>query len=278
MHYLYVFLGLLAAALIYMYMEASFVKVDHIRLTKSKKGLKILQISDIHINMLRVSAKKVASVIERENPDIIVMTGDYVQRPSDTPAFLEFVDGIRSSRPIYACLGNHDYYAFYNNKSELKKFMDQMENHGITVLENKSAFFKKGDNIYNIIGVGDIRSDADDIDKALASSEANSSGDGIPSAGKRPVKIALVHNPDAVLKFPRGSVDYMLCGHFHGGQIWAPFDLEFRMLRSEKLCRMGIKRGLHKVNSINLYINRGLGNVCVPLRFMSRPEITVFYL
>jgi len=278
MLFLQIFLGILAAAFIYMYIEAALVEVTHVRFSKGKNGLKILQISDIHINMLRVSAEKVASVIERENPDMVVMTGDYIQRPSDIPHFLDFIDKINSRHHIYACLGNHDYLAFLKDKAGLEVFLHQLEEHRVTVLENKSVAFEKGGRTYELLGIGDIRYKADDIEKAL-----NSADNLIPRGnnrhkGSHTVKIALAHNPDAVLKFPRGAVDYLLCGHFHGGQIWAPFDFEFRILRDEKLCRMGIKRGLHKVNNINLYINRGLGNVCVPLRFMSRPEITIFHI
>ncbi len=90
--------------------------------------------------------------------------------------------------------------------------------------------------------------------------------------------IAFTHNPDIVEELPASLFDLVLCGHYHGGQIWAPFDLEFKMLRNDNLSRKGIKRGLHKVNGMDIYINRGLGNVLVPLRFMSRPEVTVFEL
>jgi predicted MPP superfamily phosphohydrolase len=56
-----------------------------------------------------------------------------------------------------------------------------------------------------------------------------------------------------------------------------PWNLEFFLLRKDVLCKMGLRRGLHKVNDIKVYLNRGLGNVVVPFRFLSRPEITVIY-
>jgi predicted MPP superfamily phosphohydrolase len=54
-----------------------------------------------------------------------------------------------------------------------------------------------------------------------------------------------------------------------------PFNLEFMILRDDQLCRMGITRGLKRVNGIRVYLNRGLGNGVVPLRFLSRPEILI---
>jgi predicted MPP superfamily phosphohydrolase len=100
----------------------------------------------------------------------------------------------------------------------------------------------------------------------------------LPSVQSNCINIAFSHNPDLTLSLPKGQVDYFLCGHFHGGQIWMPFNLEFRLMRSEKLCRMGYRRGFHKINGINIYINRGLGNVVFPFRFFSVPEIAVLQL
>ena len=83
---------------------------------------------------------------------------------------------------------------------------------------------------------------------------------------------------DIALDLPGSSFDIIFSGHFHGGQIWAPFDLEYRLLRRERLCKAGIRRGLHAVNGMRLYIGRGIGNVVFPFRFLSPPEITVIDL
>jgi hypothetical protein len=57
-----------------------------------------------------------------------------------------------------------------------------------------------------------------------------------------------------------------------------PFGLEFRLFRKEPLGRTGIRRGLHMVNGIPLYLTRGIGNVIFPLRLGARPEITIIDL
>jgi len=259
---------MIIAALIYMRYEASIVKTERINFTLGKKGLKIIQLSDIHIKLLRVPVQTVKKVIENENPDIILFTGDYIDKPCHIEKFLNFLIQIKSNAVIYLCLGNHDYNALkYQGKNILQHFTDTLKSNGVTVLHNRAICYAKDTVKYNIIGIEDLSEGKPDIDKALTlcSKEAFAN-------------IAFSHNPDVVFEIPNGKVDFLFCGHFHGGQIWMPFKLEFKFLRKEILCKIGINRGLHRINGINLYINRGLGNVCFPLRFLSKPEITIFHL
>ncbi|NMB95870.1 MAG: metallophosphoesterase [Clostridiaceae bacterium] len=314
MIYIYSFLLVIILFLLYMRYEAGIVKLEKVRFTKSSKGLRIIQLSDIHMRFLRVSKEKVRSIISSENPDIIIITGDYIDTPRQIKSFLNFLNHITDDIPIYLCMGNHDHKTFratadlntspglktgYKSRSKfsansrndanfiknlstdletkkqvtsqltsMEKFIEVLESKkNVKVLDNKALCIKKNSKKYNIIGIDDLNTGNPCIEKAL--SDCDKSAD---------INIAFSHNPDIISKIPKNSVDYLFCGHFHGGQIWMPFNIEYKLLRKEKLCKMGISRGLHKLNGVNLYINRGLGNVCFPLRFLSRPEITVFYM
>ena len=250
-----------------MNIEARLVKLEHVRFTKSKKNLKIIQISDIHINFLMVSKKRILSMIQEINPDFIILTGDYISEEKHCANFLKLLTLIKGTTPVFACLGNHEYRAFKNGKEGLKTFVNQMENLGVKVLRDSSASFEKNSKIYNIIGFEDFSNRKNDTLEAIKAIPSDSS-----------VCIAISHNPEIVYHLPSNKIDYLFTGHFHGGQIWAPFHIEFKLMRNETLCKIGITRGLHKVNGIKLYISRGLGNICFPFRFFSRPEITVFYI
>ncbi len=259
-------LGVLA--LTYMWFEAGNLELKRIRFTKSSKGLKIIHLTDIHINLLRVKPYKIKNIIEKESPDLILMSGDYITRQSDIPKFIGFLNEIKGNIKIYMCFGNHDYEAFLSDKKGgFNSFLTEVEKQGVIVLHDDSEVFIKGGVKYNIIGITDYRRGEHDIDKAVKK-----------CAKDAKLNIAITHNPDVVLEIPKGKIDYLFCGHFHGGQIWMPFDLEFKVLRREKLCKMGIKRGHHRLNGVDIYISNGLGNVLFPLRFLSRPEITVFYM
>ena len=250
----------------YMRFEASWIQINKIRFCNDSKCLKIMHLSDIHIRFLCVPIKKIVEVIKNENPDIIFITGDFITSKNDVPAFLSFIDKINFLCPIMFTVGNHEYKSFKQNLKDLERFIYDIKQKGCILLDNESLLFEKDSNNYNIIGIGEKKYNLHDVNKALSNINSNFT------------KIAFTHNPDLILDLKGYNLDYLFCGHFHGGQIWMPFGLEFKFFRKESLCKMGITRGLHKINGINLYINRGLGNVLFPFRFLSRPEISIYYL
>lgn len=266
MIFLYAFIIAVLLLLGYMYFETGWVKVDHVNLSDDQRGIKILQLSDLHVNMLAVTVERVRKVIKAENPDVIILTGDYINEPVHASYFLDYLRSITKGYRTLLCFGNHDFRAFSGNRKGLDNFIREIEALHVEVLHNRSVVIEKGSSKYNFVGVEDLREGNPDIEKALKNALP-----GIP-------KIAFTHNPDLALNIPGKIVDYLFCGHFHGGQIWMPWNLEFFLLRKDELCKMGIRRGLHRVNDIKLYISRGLGNVVVPFRFLSRPEITVIHI
>ena len=263
---LYIALLIIVITLSYMRYEATTFKVKKVFFTENISHLKVIQMSDVHISLLKVDVKKIRKVLKKENPDLVILTGDYIDSTRQIPAFLDFLEEIKGNYEIFLCYGNHDYRVFQKNETGLRQFTADLEKMGIKVLLNDSVLYSKGEQSYNIIGIEDFRSKRHNVKKALANCKSNVTAN-----------IAFSHNPDIALELPEDSVDFLLCGHFHGGQIWMPFDIEFKLLRHERVCKLGIKRELNKLNNLIIYINSGIGNVLFPLRFLSPPEITVLY-
>lgn len=266
MIFLYGFIIAVLLLLGYMYFETGWLKVERVSISDERRGIKILHLSDLHIDMLAIDAGRVRRVVKAENPDVIILTGDYINEPLHASYFLDYLRFVTKGYRTLLCLGNHDFKAFADNRAGLDNFIKEIEALQVEVLHNRSVVIEKGSSRYNLIGIEDLRWGNPDIEKAMEGTLPD-----IP-------KIAFTHNPDLALHIPGKIVNYLLCGHFHGGQIWMPWNLEFFLLRKDVLCKMGIRRGLHTVNDIKVYLNRGLGNVVVPFRFLSRPEITVIYI
>jgi predicted MPP superfamily phosphohydrolase len=263
---IYSLIILIALLILYMYFETTWLKVERLDFSGSGKGLKIIHLTDLHIYMTGVPANRLRKVVKEENPDLILISGDYINSPLQAADFLVYLHTVCNSYKTIICLGNHDIRSFDDSETGLDNFINEIEALGVKVLRNANVLVEAHGKKYNIIGIDDLGYGMPDIEKALKGCVADAP------------KIALTHNPDIALQIPGKIVDYLFCGHFHGGQIYMPFNLEFFLLRKEQLCRMGITRGLRKINGIKVYLNRGVGNVVVPLRFLSRPEILVCYI
>jgi len=259
----YIFFFIAAVLAIYMLIEVRWLKVEKLDFSHHDTGLRIMHLTDLHIYLTRIPASKIRKIVEAENPDIILISGDYINVPIQGSQFLEYLHTFCKGYQTIICLGNHDLRAFSHSKQGLRNFINEIEALNVEVLINKTTVVEKHGKKYNIVGIDDFREGHPDIEKAL-----------IGCIQDAP-RIALTHNPDLVLNIPGKIVDYMFCGHFHGGQIWMPFNLEFYLLRKDQLCKMGIKKGYKRINDIKVYMNRGLGNVVVPLRFLSRPEVLI---
>ncbi|MEK6738414.1 MAG: metallophosphoesterase, partial [Planctomycetota bacterium] len=87
--------------------------------------------------------------------------------------------------------------------------------------------------------------------------------------------IMLSHNPDVVTGIKHGNVDFVMAGHTHGGQIHIPFVKPTVMFPQFDTPYIA---GLFHVGKTTLYVNKGIGTSTYPVRFLARPEISVFTL
>ena len=249
-----------------MSLETTFLSINQVNYSSSKNGLKVAHITDIHINKLFISNKRILKALFKMQPDVICLTGDYIETGKNVDKLIKLLTKLAQCYPVYLTLGNHDHKAFKNDLEGFDKYLKSISSTGAILLNNTNIIFTKSNKQYRLIGIDDLKYGNPDIKKA------------IQNISEKEINVALSHNPDIVLSLKDSKIDYLLCGHFHGGQIWMPFDLEFKIFRKEQLCRQGIKRGRHKVNGINIYLNKGLGNVLFPFRLFSVPEIAIIQL
>lgn len=250
----------------HMHSETQKLETNKIHLS-TEAGLKIAHISDLHINKMYIPFSKILSTIKAESPDLVVITGDCIDKKSDKHKLFEFLDLL--DRDSIMCLGNHEYVALDHNPANIYAYKKELKSKKVTVLDNEHKTITKGHKKYNLIGISDIRHSYYDIDKAFS---------GLKNENSDAVNIVITHTPDIALHLAKHKVDCLLCGHYHGGQIRTYTNIEFARMQNEKLWKMGFIKGLYHFNGMQLYINKGLGNSHLPLRLFSRPEIAIIYI
>jgi predicted MPP superfamily phosphohydrolase len=225
-------------------------------LPPSLEGLRIVQISDLHlypyiqVDYLRQALTQAAEL----QPDLMVLTGDYVTLDADAIFDLAPLLGQLNARHgVYAVLGNHDLWT--NRRAVAAGFAQA----GLPLLVNQTVPITAGAGTLFLAGLDDGWSGRPDLDAAL---------EDVPFDA--PV-VLLIHEPDLIDDYAQDPrVALQLSGHSHGGQV------RFEGVPPRFLPFLGRKyeRGLYQVNDTWLYTNRGLGHTTVPVRINCPPEIT----
>lgn len=226
-------------------------------LAPSLEGFTIAQLSDFHLYPFtqRPLIKRAVAISNSLNPDLVVLTGDYVWRTLEAIHDLApILAGLNARHGVYAAMGNHD---LWTDVGVIKAAFDEVGlpyliNQGVTITEGKG-------NLY-LAGLDDGWSGKPDLQAALAGSPADA-----------PV-VLLMHEPDLADNFslvPR--IVLQLSGHSHGGQVRFS-----RLDGATVLPYLGRKYDyqLYRVNGMWLYTNPGIGVISVPLRVNCPPEIT----
>jgi uncharacterized protein len=231
-------------------------------------GYRIAQLSDIHFDEY-TEPEFLARAIRHLNalaPDLLLLTGDFV---SYGPLPISFAHGavFRCAEVLrglacplrYAVMGNHD--------TSVGPFViaDALRNASVTLMVNEHVPIERGGQRLWLGGVDDPCTSQPNLHLA------------VPAQPDGPV-LLMCHAPDyadTVVGHPRGHiVDAMFSGHSHGGQVRLPF------VGPVILPPWGKKyvEGLYRFERLQLYVNRGIGTVGLPLRLNCPPEITLFTL
>ncbi|WP_202078188.1 metallophosphoesterase [Caldalkalibacillus salinus] len=226
------------------------------------KPLNILQLTDLHVEKLCVTPEKIKDLIGSETIDMIALTGDYLDRVQSIDRFMNFLSeilDIPTRYGVYAVWGNHDWI-ISEHLPHLKKRMEAL---GVNVLENEAHTLSVDGTPVHIIGIDDHYSGHSNIRQAFAE---------VPEVG---VRFILTHDPLIVKQLPH-HFDYLICGHFHSGQIYYPLPVH-----SLKMGLKPLKKylcGIQEDTKRKYYISGGLGQTGANLRLGCRPEITIHTL
>jgi uncharacterized protein len=224
------------------------------------EGLTCLHITDIHHGAL-IGIDYLERCMElagRLEPDIILLTGDYVTgNPRYIVPCLELLAGLKSRYGTFAVPGNHDYW------SDIKLMVKTFMRLDVEFLVNRHVTLDIRGSSLVIAGIDDLWAGMPSVDKALE------------GAHDEETKILLTHNPDLFERLVPGKFDLILAGHTHGGQVNIPF---FGPPIIPSQFGRTYAQGLFRRKSSTMFVNRGIGMVSPGIRFNCPPEIAMITL
>lgn len=255
------------------------VKLAFDNLPASFKGMRILQISDIHSGsfMDKQAVAHGVDMIMKENADLILFTGDLVNdKATEMENYMDVFNKLKAPMGVYSTLGNHDYGDYVQwpiegvskeqNLINLQKIHAQL---GWKLMMNEHVALERNGESIALLGIENWSAKArfpkhGRMDLAYAGTE------------KYPFKILMSHDPshwDAQILSQYKDIDLMLSGHTHGMQFgvelpgfkWSPVQYMYPQWA-----------GLYESGKQKLYVNRGFGFIGYPGRVGELPEITIF--
>ncbi len=259
------------------------VNIQFPKLPRAFDGLRIVQLSDIHLGSWTSDKplKEVVDIVNKLDADLILFTGDLVNYSTEEAyRFKDILAELKAKSGIYTILGNHDYGDYLQWDSEEDKKQNLVALHEYfkdinwKLLNNEHVILEREGQEIALAGVENWGANLrfpkyGDLDQAMAGTE------------NIPVKILMSHDPShwraQVLK-SKHNIDLMLAGHTHGMQ----FGIEIPGIKwSPARWIYKYWAGLYKAeNGHNqyLYVNRGLGAISYPGRVGILPEITLITL
>jgi predicted MPP superfamily phosphohydrolase len=230
-------------------------------LPKDLEGLRIAQITDIHLSPF-LSERDFARAIDMANeakPHITLVTGDLITRNGDPlDACLRQLARLRADAPLLGCLGNHEVYCMCEDY-----VTEKGRSIGIDFLRSRARVLRFGSAAINFAGVDYQRFEAPYLtgaEQMIAPGTLN---------------VLLSHNPDVFPVAAAQGYDLTIAGHTHGGQ------LNVEILRQDlNVARFFTPyvRGLYRENKSAVYVSSGIGTIGVPVRIGAPAEVAILRL
>jgi uncharacterized protein len=236
------------------------VKMD-IHISKplgGKQPLRVVMASDIHLGTIigKRKADQLVSMINRQNPDIILLAGDVVDEDI-APVIRKDIGAslIKLSAPlgVYGITGNHEYIG------GAEKAVKYLQEHNINYLRDT---FVLVDNRFILAG-------RDDKDKERFTGKPRKTLEEVMNGVDPSYPVILMdHQPFNLENVAKLGVDLQVSGHTHHGQIW-PFNYITKAIYT-------LSWGYKKIGNTQFYVSCGFGTWGPPIRLGNRPEIVVF--
>jgi len=228
-------------------------------------NFKIVHISDLHNKVFGKEQDKLIDKVEALEPDIIVITGDLIDRRRyNLEKSMYFINASVEMAPVYYVSGNHE--AWSGRFSEIEERLIET---GVKIIDDSETEIRRGNSSIKLLGLSDpdfLTSDyIDGTDTSKLEENLIRLSEG------EELKILLSHRPEIFELYSDNNIDMIFSGHAHGGQIRLPFI--GGLIAPDQGLFPKYTAGSYTSNTSTMYVSRGLGNSLFPVRVFNRPEI-----
>ena len=257
----------------YLYFEDTFLTTTTYTIAREDlpqgfDGYTIAQISDYHNAHSVVLNKRLRDAVQAAKPDIIVLTGDLIdRRRPDTETALRLVADLCDTAPIFFVCGNHDALS-----GEHDLLLKALRDLGVHVLENETYTLTRGADSLCLAGIEDPAKTKEWSRKNEIVHEELTALD----LQNGQFTLLLSHRPEMLAAYAEHGVDLALTGHAHGGQIRLPFVGGLYAPGQGTFPQYSC--GVYTQDSTQMIVSRGIGNSKFPFRVQNRPELVVVKL
>jgi predicted MPP superfamily phosphohydrolase len=220
-------------------------------------GLRIVQLTDIHVGRATPARRVLAAVAQANafEPDLVVMTGDYLSHHERGLHLLgQQLAGLKG--PVVAVLGNHDHWVDPLGAARALRSL------GYIVLSNQNTTLALRGEPFTVVGIDDLLTRHADVARSFHGARKDGS------------RLVLAHVPRTAERLIHHRATLCLAGHTHGGHLNIP-GLTSAIMRGMSEHYLS---GRFHLSLTQLYVSRGIGGAVVPIRVNAPPEVTLITL
>ncbi|UUV99068.1 metallophosphoesterase [Vagococcus luciliae] len=218
--------------------------------------IKIAHLSDLQFPRLRVSQTQLFNELEKEQPDVVFLTGDTIDRTEsvETTEFFDFLTTLTSRYKTYVINGNHE-----ETNPNYSLWRQKIKSSDAIYLENDVTNLAINNNTFNLVG--------------LSNRHTSLSGQDMAKINTNQDTLVLAHHPELFDEYINSfnSPLAIFSGHAHGGQWRLP--KTDGLLSPDQGVLPKLTNGLYIKNDSNLIVSRGLANSKFPIRLNNYPHL-----
>ena len=235
------------------------VTIESETLPAAFDGFRIVELTDLHGAEFGESNARLVENVRSCNPDLIALTGDFVENAEQMQVTLTLARALTGIAPVYYVTGNHEWAS-----GLAEELMAALESEGVRCMRNQFEILERDGAQMLLIGVEDPNSYADLETPDRVVSEAQAVYPGLWT-------LLLAHRNYWVEEYPTLPVDLILCGHSHGGVVRLPFI--GGLMNEDRSLFPEYDAGIYDGERFRMFVSAGLGQNRYFPRLLNNPEI-----